>query len=503
MGRAETLSLKNDILKGYLGGLNYGKLYDLSRKPLQHKLNNHMVRKRGWKPTDDVTAIERPTKRLCRRPPRNSSSGIRKNLQKKIQNRNPARDLTAKNNLHKPIVPGNVRAQGSVKKISRPELLVSAPCRRSKRLRAKALEYAPDGVNVRNKRCVGVPKKKKKRYNVQRENKSSRTLTVSQRAMRRQYRFWIVETVKDSNSLFRALAHQLYGKEGMHGFIRDKCCRYLELYRERFQAKVGTDFNSFEQYLDGMRNRQSSGGNLEITALSELYERPVEVYPQHTVPSIAIPDSVSCEPGLSPLRITIDNDNFYDSVLTDGHERTVFVCDGGVFEDATLFRHVMRVERNFEIHKVPDDGNCLFSAISHQVYGDICFHDLIREKCCKFMQLHATRFGDFVDTDTQYINFKDYLDQMGTLGTWGDNLEIIALSELYQRPVEIYDQQTTPRNILSDAMDYATNAAPLRITYVRGRTHYNSVVSVNHCDTLLNRDEAGVYEDAVLASLGF
>ena len=119
------------------------------------------------------------------------------------------------------------------------------------------------------------------------------------------------------------------------------------------------------------------------------------------------------------------------------------------------------------------------------------------------MQLHATRFGDFVDTDTQYINFKDYLHQLGTLGTWGDNLEIIALSELYQRPVEVYDQQTTPRNILSDAMDYANNAAPIRITYVNGRTHYNSVVSVNHCDTLLNRDEAGVYEDAVLASLGF
>ena len=252
-----------------------------------------------------------------------------------------------------------------------------------------------------------------------------------------------------------------------------------------------------------MRNRQISGGNLEITALSELYERPIEVYPQHIVPSVAIPESVSDDLGLSPLRITIDDDNFYDSVLTDGHEDTVFVCDAGVFEDATLFRHAMRVERNFEIQKVPDDGNCLFSAISHQVYGDICFHDLIREKCCKYMQLHATRFREFVDTDTQYVNFKDYLNQMGTLGTWGDNLEIIALSELYQRLVEVYDQQTIPRNILSDAIDYANIEAPIRITYVNGRTHYNSVVSGNHCDTLLNRDEAGVYEDCVLASLDF
>ena len=104
--------------------------------------------------------------------------------------------------------------------------------------------------------------------------------------------------------------------------------------------------------------------------MSELYERPVEVYPHDIVPSIAIPDSVSHDPGLSPLRITVDNDNFYYSVLTDDHEDTVFVCGSGVFEDAALFRHAMRVERNFEIQEVRDDGSCLFSAISHQVYGD-------------------------------------------------------------------------------------------------------------------------------------
>ena len=180
----------------------------------------------------------------------------------------------------------------------------------------------------------------------------------------------------------------------------------------------------------------------------------------------------------------------------------MFVCDTGVFEDAALFHFAMRVERNFEIYKVLNDGNCLFSSFSHQVYGDPCFHGLIREKCCKYMKMHAARFGGFIDTETHYVDFKDYLEQMGTQGTWGDNLEIIALSELYQRPVEVYDQQTTPRNIFSDSVNYA-NEAPIRITYMNGRTHYNSVVSENHCDTLFNSDDAGIYEDAVLASLDF
>ena len=41
LGRDETLSLKNDILKGYLGGLGYGGLSNVLRSKLQHKLNQY------------------------------------------------------------------------------------------------------------------------------------------------------------------------------------------------------------------------------------------------------------------------------------------------------------------------------------------------------------------------------------------------------------------------------------------------------------------------------
>ena len=105
LGRDETLSLKNDILKGYLGGLGYGGLYNVLRPKLQHKLNNHMVRKGGWKPTDDP--IERPTKRRRLRPARSSSSRNRKNLQGKIQSQNPVAVPKVKEKLSKPVVPIN------------------------------------------------------------------------------------------------------------------------------------------------------------------------------------------------------------------------------------------------------------------------------------------------------------------------------------------------------------------------------------------------------------
>ena len=122
-------------------------------------------------------------------------------------------------------------------------------------------------------------------------------LTVSRRAMRRQYKFWIVDIEKDINPLFRAFAHQLYAKQDWHGVIRDKCCRYHNLYREKFGLRHDRDLNigGFQQYLDGMKSGQLTGGNLEITAVQELYNRPVEIYAENQVPHRTISDSVQRE----------------------------------------------------------------------------------------------------------------------------------------------------------------------------------------------------------------
>ena len=341
-----------------------------------------MVRKRLWKQTDDVTDIERPTKRRCRRPLRIPRSQARKNLQGKIQNDNRVGTRILKNKLNKPVVPENIRVQASVKKKSRPTPLVSAPAprrskrladkapecivhgvnvhnkdylsiqkksrvqasvnkisrtnllvsapppRRSKRLRDKASEYIVDGVNAHNKHSLSIPKRKKNNRNVQRKKKVPSTLAVSQRSMRLQHRFRIVKIVKDNNSLFRAFAHQLYGKEGLHGFIRDRCCRYLELYRKKFQVALATALNngSFEDYLDNMRTSQVSGGNIEIAAVSELYKRPVTIYSQFLFPQITISGSVRYDKGISPLRLAVDDDKYYSSVVTDDHKKKIFVC---------------------------------------------------------------------------------------------------------------------------------------------------------------------------------
>ena len=93
-----------------------------------------------------------------------------------------------------------------------------------------------------------------------------------------------------------------------------------------------------------------------------------------------------------------------------------------------------------------------------------------------------------------------YVNSMRTLRTWGGNLEITALSELYQRRVEVYAQEITPRITLSDSVNYNNELPPFRLSFKNGN-HFNSVVSENHEETILNVDDAGEFENAVIASL--
>ena len=98
------------------------------------------------------------------------------------------------------------------------------------------------------------------------------------------------------------------------------------------------------------------------------------------------------------------------------------------------------------------------------------------------------------------LDFSHYLSTMRTDRTWGGELEITALSELYQRRVEIYAQETTPSITFTQSVNYNNDLPPIRVSYKNGND-YNSVVAENHNDTTLNIHKAGEFEDAVLASL--
>ena len=131
---------------------------------------------------------------------------------------------------------------------------------------------------------------------------------------------------------------------------------------------------------------------------------------------------------------------------------------------ASIGLHVIEVE---------GDGNCLYRAVAHQFFLDESRHEEIRAKVTKHLQKHKDRFKPFIDGD-----YDDYVVEQMESGTWGDDIEIKVIEEIYDRRVVIYDSESggplQPMNTNFDEEGDADAVQPIVLSY-HGQMHYNSV----------------------------
>lgn len=124
---------------------------------------------------------------------------------------------------------------------------------------------------------------------------------------------------------------------------------------------------------------------------------------------------------------------------------------------------------------VEGDGNCLFRAVAHQLYMDENRHLEIRQMCVDHMTKHFKRFENFCPT-----TFQEHIRRMSIPGTWGDDLEIRALEEIFDRIFFIYSPDFTkdlvpvPMNINFSEAALVNGEVPIKLSY-HGQNHYNSV----------------------------
>lgn len=152
------------------------------------------------------------------------------------------------------------------------------------------------------------------------------------------------------------------------------------------------------------------------------------------------------------------------------------------------------------IVRMEGDGNCLFRSVSHQVYGEDRFHALVRAKCVDYMENDASFFSQFVEGGQE--SFARYLAAKRLNSCWGDDPEIQAMSEIYQRPIEIwaYDGVQGAKRLrtfheITDGKD--RNA--IRLSFYGGG-HYDSIVAADHRASLLTT-LPGVLEERALTGL--
>lgn len=167
---------------------------------------------------------------------------------------------------------------------------------------------------------------------------------------------------------------------------------------------------------------------------------------------------------------------------TDAEIRTFPENELSTNELSSFCRSIKKL--GLEIVEQEGDGNCLFRAVSLQVYGHADHHAEVRERCMDFMASNEEHYSNFVAADNDERpgseSFEDYICRKRQLGVHGNHAEIQAVSELFNRPVKVY----TANDMISSDMlepinifhtEYKTSDVPIRLSYHDGN-HYNAII---------------------------
>ncbi|KAK9300382.1 hypothetical protein QLX08_006918 [Tetragonisca angustula] len=122
----------------------------------------------------------------------------------------------------------------------------------------------------------------------------------------------------------------------------------------------------------------------------------------------------------------------------------------------------------FIVKKMGEDGACLFRAVADQVYGDQEMHGVVRKHCMDYIASNQEFFSHFVAED-----FSTYVDRKRQEYVHGNHIEMQAMSEMYNRSIQLYCYSTEPINIFHTMVE--SDNEPIRLSYQRG-SHYNSIV---------------------------
>eukprot|EP01035_Chromulina_nebulosa_P020633 gene20633-26750_t len=145
----------------------------------------------------------------------------------------------------------------------------------------------------------------------------------------------------------------------------------------------------------------------------------------------------------------------------------------------TIQSQRQRQIKGLSVIQIPGDGNCLFRSVAHQIYGDNELHWIVRQRCM------------------------DYMEAKRLNACWGDDPEIQAICELYDRPADIwaYDRENGARKLRTfhENSSRRSTRPPMRLSYYGGG-HYDSIIDSNFSNNLV-RQRPGEIEDSALNRL--
>ncbi|XP_069842056.1 UDP-N-acetylglucosamine transferase subunit ALG13-like [Dendropsophus ebraccatus] len=142
-------------------------------------------------------------------------------------------------------------------------------------------------------------------------------------------------TAKDASCLFRAVSEQLFYCQIHHNEIRKICVSYMRKNEKLFDSYVE---GPFEKYLERLEDPKESAGQLEINALSSIFNRDFILYKSPGKPPTYATD-LNCD---EKIMLCCSTNGHYDSVFTKTFQTTAAICQAVLYE--CLYRDVFGVD---------------------------------------------------------------------------------------------------------------------------------------------------------------
>lgn len=128
-------------------------------------------------------------------------------------------------------------------------------------------------------------------------------------------------------------------------------------------------------------------------------------------------------------------------------------------------------KKGMQIVHMRADGNCLFRALAHCLWGDQERHGQLRASVMEYVVKERDYYSQFIAED-----FARYIRRKRREGCFGNHLELQAASELFARSIEVYSYSSTPAQIIDCwGTSSSREVEPLRLSYHTQGNHYNSI----------------------------
>ncbi|XP_030644908.1 deubiquitinase OTUD6B [Chanos chanos] len=138
-------------------------------------------------------------------------------------------------------------------------------------------------------------------------------------------------------------------------------------------------------------------------------------------------------------------------------------------------------ERGLQIREISSDGHCMYRAVEDQLAGRGVGLGLkeLRARTAQHMRSHADDFMPFLtnsNTGDMYTadEFEKYCSDVADTAAWGGQLELRALTQVLQLPIEVIQAESPTITIGEEYSKPPVVLVYMRHAYGLGE-HYNSV----------------------------